>query len=74
LGKCEPDPSVRGYRLVTRAVNLVKQFWFVLVVIVVFWDAVVMQNDKFVSILEEPVDSIFRVLTSAWRQQIPSEC
>jgi hypothetical protein len=45
VGKCEPDPSVIGYRLVMRAVNLVKQFGFVLVVfmmIVVFWDAVVM--------------------------------
>ena len=44
MGKCEPDPSVIGYRLVTRAINLVKQFGFVLVVaimIVVFWDAVV---------------------------------
>ena len=45
MGKCEPDPSVIGCRLVTRAVNLVKHFGFVLVVammIVVFWDAVVM--------------------------------
>jgi len=45
VGKCEPDPSVIGYRLATRAVNLVKQFGFVLVVaiiIAVFWDAVVM--------------------------------
>jgi hypothetical protein len=32
VGKCEPDPSVIGYRLVARAVNLVKQFGFVLVV------------------------------------------
>jgi hypothetical protein len=45
MGKCERDPLVIGYRLATRAVNLVKQFGFVLVVvalkIVVFWDAIV---------------------------------
>ena len=49
MGKCERSSShflvcIRC-RLVTRAVNLVKQFGFVLVVavmIVVFWDAVVM--------------------------------
>ena len=44
MGKCEPDPSVIGCRLVRRAVIFVKQFGFVLVVammIVVFWDEVV---------------------------------
>jgi len=38
VGKCEPDPSVIGYRLVTRAVNLVKQFRFVLVVAMMIID------------------------------------
>lgn len=77
MGKCEPDPSVIGYRLVTRAVNLVKQFGFFLLVammIVVFWDVIVMWCDKFMGILEERADSIFRVLSSAWRQEIPPEC
>jgi hypothetical protein len=42
--------------------------------IVVFWDVIVMWCDKFMGILEERADSIFRVLSSAWRQEIPPEC
>jgi len=66
VGKCEPDPSVVGYRLVTRAVNLVKQFGFVLVVamkIVVFWDAEPWHGDsRFLQNVDECVSDHFRGL------------
>jgi hypothetical protein len=44
MGKCEPNPSVIGYRLVTRAV-MVKQFVVVVLVAMMFvvvWDVIVM--------------------------------